>query len=473
MAKGRAVTPVSSSNSTVSDFELQLRAEQSHDDGDKVYRGRTPSETTPPTSSLGIGFHHGLQYGGGDVLFARTTSYESLDKYFREYKRDSLVRQSIHVRAEWVTKDGFETDLAPIDPADGDVNRYGDVKVFVDNVNRVVNFDAVHWSASRFLDIAGIAAYLIVRDTAGVPVRLLELEPWNLTPDIDEATGGISQWEYTGTKIQVEDKEKGEGRLRPEQLLFFTNSEFLNEYVGLSEIEPILKALQARRFLIEEALQETAKSLWAPAGLLQVDTGRSQEADALVKVRKVVDKTALAPGKFVGINKDVTFQKVDITPRIDLLVAGKKDLDNEIIGNFQVPHYLLNRSANAGLSIGSTEAEVSSLMFIAGPIASRQRQLRRQIEARWYEPLIRLNLKLKPEALVPVRLKHLWNPVSVPRLSKPTAPPIPPGIGLTDESVIRDPLARDDAEFRKASIEEKQAKRRLWEAMMLDLTEAR
>ena len=423
MPRGRKATPVAVSVERVSIFELDRARERVKDDTDVIYSGRAPGST----SSTGLGFIEGLDFAGGDVLYARSTSYDGMDKYFREYKRDSCVRAAIDVKAEWVTKEGYVTELDVVNPAiPQPLEPYRDVKDFIDNLNRKMNFDHILRSAVMFTQISGIAGYLILRGDKGFPSRLVELEPWALTP-YSKKDGSLDYWRYSGTRLQVEDPELGKGMLKPDNVLHFTNNELLEEHVGLSEVEPVIDTLESRRYLLREAIKECAKSLWAPAGILKFDTGRRDATAAGNVIKNIIDKTVLAPGKFIGVNQDVEFLKLDISPDLRGLIVAKHSLDNEIIASFQVPSQLLNRGRGleGGLSIGSTEAEVAVKMFIQGPIGDIQKQLARQVEARWYTPLINLFLRdqgrLGPEEEAPVKLKHIWNKIEVSYVRQPEA----------------------------------------------------
>lgn len=416
-----------------------------------VYSARAPGST----SSKGLGYHEGLEYGGGDVTFGRTTSYDGLNKYFREYKRDAIVRAAVNIKAEWITKEGFETKLEeatpvpppkqaqvppppsehlprelPIEQPPPEQEQlsspelpvpeeppHSDIKDFIDEVNRKVNFDAVLRSSVVSMCVDGTATWFIVREDK-TPVKLLELEPWNMTPYVDSKTGELDYWKYQGTKWVIET-EMGQGKLPPEDVLFFTKDAVYGEYVGLSEIEPVIDTLETRRYLYQEAIKETAKSLWAPVGILKFDTGRMDETKAGALIKKYVDKAVLAPGKFIGVNQDVEFVKIDISPDLDKIITALRNIDLEIIGNFQVPCQLLNRGIKEGLSIGSTESEVAAKMFLNGPIADIQRQLARQIEERWYTPLIRLKLGTKEEEKPPVKVKHMWNSLKISEKHEP------------------------------------------------------
>ncbi len=476
------------------DFELQVADEKLHDDAvarsfnelrkeaglkpvadGQFRRARTPGSTT----GRGVGWQFRLQYGGGDVTFARSIAYDAMDKWFREFKRDSIVRQSVQIRAQWVTKEGADTVVKWVNPSahkrgtkttvtttpvpvakgqppappikttattdvyEDPMKVYGGLKDYIDGMNRKFNIDAIMREAITFGKVCGLAAFFIFRDAKGEPTKLIELEPWAMWPRIDRASGEIDHWLYYGIRADI-SVGADTNILPPEDVLHFTNNEILGEHVGLSEIEPISWPLQARRFLLQEAIQEVAKSLWAPAGLLQIDTERQSPAAAASIINSVLDNANLAPGKFIGVNQKVTFQKLDISPDLDKLITAKENLDNELIGNFQVPRFLLNREHN----VNRATAEIQALMFINGVVADDQTQYGGQLEARWYAPLVKkwcmdagLN-KAKDGTEVAeddyepeVYIAHVWRPIALESVIGPNPTgPQPPG-GITLEQV--------------------------------------
>ncbi len=460
---------VAATSKDASEFAKGLEAEKSYDDSvaadfnairrtagyapidDKQFRrARAPGTTV----SRGTGWQFRLQYGGGDVTFARSIAYDAMDKWFREFKRDSIVRQSIQIKAEWGTKEGAETVVKWVNPSahkTGAIDpqtkkpvyadpgaKYGPLKDYIDGMNRKVNIDAVMRQAIIFTQISGLASFFILKDDNGVVLKLIELEPWAMWPRMNRDTGEIDHWLYYGIRADI-SINNDKNILPPENVLHFTHNEILNEHVGLSEIEPIGWPLQARRFLLQEAIQEVAKSLWAPAGILRIDTERQSSAAATVTIQSILDNATLAPGKFIGVNRKVEFQKVDISPDLEKLIAAKENLDNELIGNFQVPRFLLNREHN----VNRATAEIQALMFINGPITDIQTQHGRQLELRWYAPLVKAWLMVEenaksvglPAALAEdqepeVYIEHAWNPIALEMIIGP--PPTGPQSGMPE-----------------------------------------
>lgn len=434
MARGRKASPVALVSTMVTPWERARASEVEQDDTTEEKMQKTYNPAKKRLSAARA--KNNLSYSELDVIFARSTSYDSMDKYFREFKRDSLTRQCIKIKAAWTTKEGFKTELDWVNPAtkSGDLATFNPVKDYIDNVNRMVDLDGILRNASMFMQVSGIATYYI-HEVDDVIKALIELEPWNMTPRLNE-DGSLKSWKYTGVKVQFEIEGRESNELPPESIFYLTNSAILNEHVGLSDIEPAMQTLASRRYLLQEAIQESAKSLWAPSGLISFDTGKQKEAAARATIATIIDNTTLGPGRLYGINQDVKFTQINIAPDMQKLAAIKDDLDREIMGNFEVPAMLLSRSTQSGggLSIGSEEAKTAAKMFINGPIADLQKREARQVEARWYDMLIRKfmvkNGMLKEDEMAPVKLKHIWNPNTIAEEhtapdQKPVPPPVP------------------------------------------------
>ena len=471
MARGRKASPVLVIQIAKSPWEKARDVEIDFDksEEDKLQKVYNPKERTLSAAAKGT-----LNYSELDVVFARSTSYDSMDKYFREFKRDSLARQCTILKAGWTTKEGFKTELDWVNPATkgGNLATFNPIKDYVDNTNRIVDLDGILRNAVIFMQVSGIATYYILEEDDDVKA-LIELEPWNMTPRLNE-DGTLKSWKYTGVKIEFELEGYESNELPPECIFYITNSAVLNEHVGLSDIEPIIETLASRRYLLQEAIQESAKSLWAPSGFLSFDTGKQKEAQAKTTIATIIDNTTLSPGRLYGINQDLKFTQVNISPDLQKLVAAKDDLDREIIGNFEVPAALLSRSTQAGgLSIGSEEAKTTAKMFINGPIADMQKRVGRQVEARWYDFLIRKFMvktkTLKEGQAPPIKLKHIWNPnsISEEHESEPEAKSVPPPATETNEE--------KNARMLKASvdIEVSKAKKELYAELLKGIRDLR
>jgi len=334
---------------------------------------------------------------------AEQESYSGMNKYYREYRRDSLVRTCINTLGFWSTNKGFETVLEPT----GDVKAeelesflepYREVKPFVDKVNRNVGLDQALRVAVIKAKIFGQSAFEIVLNKSGEPNELIPLDSTGITPDIDE------NWQLTG--YTYDKLDISEGPYQPREILFFANNALDLDRIGLSDIEPIIEAIQTRQKIIREDMKEAAYTLWAGIGIhILDDEGLTDE-----QVAKTIEEhiKQLKPGKHVATSNRWSIQIVDLKPNLDMLINEKKELDREIIGHFLVPRFMLNREEQVNRATAFAELQA----FVDGPIADIQRWVGRELEAQWYEPLVRMKLNLAPDAEVPVRIKHKWNSIS-------------------------------------------------------------
>ena len=78
---------------------------------------------------------------------------------------------------------------------------------------------------------------------------------------------------------------------------------------------------------------------------------------------------SLRPGKHIATDNRWVIQVIDLKPDLQSLVAVKNDLDQEIIGNFQVPKFILNRTEQVNRATSYTQLE----SFVDGPITDIQR----------------------------------------------------------------------------------------------------
>jgi len=366
-----------------------------------------------------------------------STAYAGMHKYYREYRRDSLVRGCIDVLAFFATGKGFDVAVEPIDP-DEDPGKYEDLKAYVNEMNRRVNLDGILRQVVIKAKIYGKAAFEVVRDErTGEPQELLPLDSTKIQPEIDEET-----WQLKSFKYGPES-----GFYRPDEVLYFANNVLEADLEGLSDIEPIMDALDTRRSLLGEALKEAAKVLWAGIGIHILDTSGKSDEEAKAIIDEYVRN--VKPGKHLVTNHKATVQVVDLKPDLEKLIAELEYLDQEIMGNFRVPRFLIGREKQFNRATAYAELEA----FVNGPIADIQRWLRREVERQWYTPLARLYLKLKPEDPLPVKVKHKWNPISTTdftELAEAVAKLYAQGLGVITRKKGYEMLGLDPAELEEA-----------------------
>lgn len=369
---------------------------------DSWFSGAGPREPHKGPVSKGMGFGYDIDYGQEGFWLARSTQYDSMNRAFSEYKRDSIVGPALDAKAYFSTNKGFTTGVEP---------ESSEIKTAIDAVNKRVDFDNVLREAVLFTRINGLMAYYIFRDEAGLPTRLLPLRPWSLEPVLS-STGdaALSFWRYSDVPMIKVDDQPINSNIPPKDILYFLNSEVLGEYVGFSEVERVLSQLETRRYLNEEAFKESVKSGWAPIVILVIDTGRADASKAKQIIKNLVDSAILAPGKIAGVNQDIKDMKIiNMSPDLDKLSKLKEELERDIIGNFKVPKFLLNREQQVNRATSYSEAR----LFIEGEIAGIQRQIGRQVEARWYDLIIRAVEGTADDGEPLHRGKHTWNPVTI------------------------------------------------------------
>ncbi len=314
------------------------------------------------------------------------TYYEGMDPDYRWFRQDELARKTITTNAVFATQGGFQTiQEPPEEPL---------VKDKIDEINKRLNLDSILFVAQIKRSVYGKAAFEIIRDGEGYPTRLLSLQSTRIKPDIDE-NWSLTGYTYRGQKAFY----------RPEDVLYFTNLELESDRQGLSDLEPLRAVLEARHLILRENLPEIARTLWAPYVILKADTS-GLPFDEAEKIVQDLANVARA-GKSIAINESVEATVVDITPDTQGLNRLLDKLEEAITANFGVPRFLLGRPIeNRATAYAELEA------YVAGPITSAQRILKREVERQLYDPITHLYLKEKglPED-TPVRVTHRWNPV--------------------------------------------------------------
>jgi len=329
-----------------------------------------------------------------------TTSryYEGMDRNYRWFRQDGLTRKCVLTNAFFATMTaGFETVLEATSE-DVDIEDYAFVKEGIDEFNKRVNLDLALFVAQVKRSIYGKAGFEIVLNEDETPAWLLSLQSPKLKPKLDE------NWNLTGYNY-----EGKQGFYKPREVLYFVNIPLEADREGISDIEGVIDACQARHELLGENFPEIVRTLWAPYVILKANTAglSKEEAD---KVLDDLAATARA-GKSISVNESVEAIVVNLTPDIKGLKGLKEDLDQEIIGNFGTPRFLLGRPIeNRATAYAELEA------YVSGPLTHIQRFFKREIEAQWYDRWTRKILededKAVPEDKQPrVLVKHRWNKI--------------------------------------------------------------
>lgn len=339
------------------------------------------------------------------VTYTESEDYSGMNKYYAEYRRDALVRRCINILASWTTKEGYQTVLEPADPSGMSKEEkeqylkkpeYVEVKNKIDRINRDCQMDWILKVAVIKFKIFGKTGFEIVLNNDGSPRRLIPLRSEELAPKLNK------DWDLEKFEYPTEDREGFE----PGKILYFVNEQMEADMLGLSAIEPVMDSIAARRKIIQEDLPEAAATLWAGIAIAQVDTSGLSDQEADKAVQDVIDH--YKPGKIVATNQKTTIQVVDMKVDVEKLLKSLAECNDDIIGNFEVPRFLLNRLAE----INRATAFAQLKAFAEGPINDIQRYLKREVERQWYEPLVRNILKIAENEEAPVVVKHEWTPLT-------------------------------------------------------------
>jgi len=336
---------------------------------------------------------------------AGSTAYDAMNKFYREYRRDRLVRRCLNILGAFSCNRGFETVLEPPEPmedeeADAYVEKYDDLKEYINSINRIVQLDKVCLIAVIKSKIFGHCGFEIV-PWAGTkrvkdPERLIPLKSEKLEANI--TNWNLNGYNYDNIEMYYSD---------PSDLLYFVNNDLEGDLEGLSDIEPVMDELETRRTILAQSLKEGSLVAWAGIGWVQIDTTGRSDADAEQDL--INTQNAIAPGKWIVTNQKIPKIEVhEIDPKLDKMILTIECLEEAIIGNFGIPKFMVGKEKQFNRATAYAELEA----FISGPVEDVRRWLRREIEKQWYEPLTRKFLKLGEKEKLPILVKHKWNPIT-------------------------------------------------------------
>jgi hypothetical protein len=381
-------------------------------------------------------------------------AYKGMEKHYRAYRMDAIVRGCINALAYWSTKESFDTVLEPVgegltpEQEQQTIDDNLPLKQWIDKINLRVDMDHVLRVAIIKAKIYGKAGFEIELNQKKEPGRLISLpllSLFDLRPDVDQDWQLLGFW-WRGQKDFY----------APSELLYFTNNSLESDYEGISDIEPVLDDVETRAKIRIEDLKEAATTLWAGVAIHSLDVDRLPAGLTDADVQALIDThiTNLRPGKHIATDNRWTIQVVDLKPNLDGLVAVKNDLDQEIIGNFQVPKFILNRTESVNRATSYTQLE----SFVDGPVTDIQRWIQRVVEQQWYEPLTRAYLKVPDGQDPPVRVRHRWREIRTTdffQLLTAVAAAYDGGLGMINRQKAYE-LMRDGpaARFDPAELEE-------------------
>jgi hypothetical protein len=328
-----------------------------------------------------------------------------MEKHYREYRRDTLVRNCINLLGFWSTKEGFDVVIEPPIKLE-DVNaeaafqkKYEGVKTYIETINARVKLRRALRIAVIRAKIYGKAPFEVeFEGPNNEPSRLIPLplqSLWDVMPNID------TDWHLTGFDYRGQTNF-----YQPSEVLYFTNNGLESDYQGLSDIEPILDDLETRAKIRREDLKEAATTLWAGMAIHSLDVDRLPSGLTAEDIQKIIDEhiANLKPGKHIATDNRWSIQVVDLKPDLDKLIRVKQEIDRDIIANFLVPRFLLNREEQINRATAYTALEA----FVEGPITDIQSWLKDDIEKQWYDPLAHTYLGIPQDQELPFRVVHHW-----------------------------------------------------------------
>jgi len=313
-----------------------------------------------------------------------STNYDSMNKYYRWWRQDRLVRRCTNLNAFFSTiAPGFETELQATKVEDGVViedtealSKYKDVKPFIDGLNTTLGMDRILFVSQIKRSVYGQMGWEIVLDDEGLyPDYLLSLQSEKLKPKVSK-TFDLEGFTY-GNRRKL--------KYQPEEVFYMTNLQLEEDYLGVSDIEPIVNTCNARNVVFWENYPEIVRTLWANADVASVDTSGMSDAAETTFLRNLGGM--LRAGKAIAVNKSVEVSTIARKADIAGLRQMNEDFKEEIIGNYGTPKFLLGRPVE---NRATAYAEIEA--YVEGPIAGIQTELSRFLED-WYKQWIAVYLK--------------------------------------------------------------------------------
>jgi len=114
-------------------------------------------------------------------------------------------------------------------------------------------------------------------------------------------------------------------------------------------------------------------------------------------------KNRIGLSNAIVTNLNVDGKVYDMKPDLNGLVRAEEKVDEEIMGNWQMPKALLSREK----TMTKATLEFSLHALYAGPVAGVQRFYKRELERQWYDVIV---TKMGHDPNV-YKVKHEWNPM--------------------------------------------------------------
>jgi len=337
-------------------------------------------------NEFGVWSLDGSSTANFDRLFA--DDWDEKDRIrgsYDSYKKIPLVRNCIKLTAHFSTRNGHETVVEG-----GDRDKHAEIKKIVDDINRKVNLDFILYQSIIVREIFGTSAYQIVPAAeTDMPVNLFPLDPRKLKPKIGKDTM-LEGYVYMMDKGQTKD-------IPADKVLYFSLDSLFGNMRGESSVDTLRTTIRRKCNLSVDMLQ-AAKRCWAPFGVFQLSTDKGKSAQQIADFKKEIK-----PGMSIVTNKKVEGKVYDMKPDLNGLVRAEEKVDEEIMGNWQMPKALLSREK----TMTKSTLEFSLHALYSGPVAGVQLYYKRALERQWYDMIVE---KAGYDPTV-YKVKHVWNPM--------------------------------------------------------------
>jgi len=354
-----------------------------------------------------------------DKLAAHYNKFNGLPEELKYYKTVPMLRRCVDILSGYVAAaGGFDTVLEPAVSMDEKqkeayLAQYSHVKAYVDEVNKKVNLDYVLFVACVKMCLYGKAGFKKVLDFLGVPERLHMLPVANsdsqeLQPVLNENSKVL-----VGFELQTEDKLL---EYKISDVLYFVNTDVSGNWQGISDLDELLPVC-----IIYQSMQQSTpymlKRMHNPYVVASVDTsGRvvggeenaeKQKEEMQKQLKAFAD--GIDSGSNVVTNNKVAIEMVQLNVDLTAFMNYGDKLEAAIISYFGIPRFLVNEP-----NVNRATAETEFTAFVEGTVTVKQRYIKRVLESEaWYDMLVRKCLGLSDEAVLPVKVKHVWRDIDM------------------------------------------------------------
>jgi len=308
-----------------------------------------------------------------------TKPVEKYTDYWTIYQKISIVQQCINYVAGFAIRKGYII-VSDSESARDEILQF----------NSDVNIDEfIHTNIIK-RDVYGRAAWQIKKSRTS-PWELIELQHRLIKPFVNQVTFVTEYYTYQYAKG---------GKIPTDQVFYWPRYPRPQYKVGMSAIEPVIGAVNTKRNL-ERDILEASKRMWAPMAIFQVDTSayltEEDKKSALTNFQ-----SQLQPGRSIVVNQSIEGKPIDLHVDMNGLIRALEKSDEEISGNWGMPKALLSREK----TLNRATLDTSLKALYEGPVATVQKQIKREIEKQLYIPY------LKQRGYKDVKVELVWNPAA-------------------------------------------------------------